>query len=84
MRDQLDRIITKLPGQIGLYMKKLNGESYAFHADEPFEAASVIKLPIMVEAFRQFAVEILTAHHIGSLQNECFHDSSPYSSSKLS
>ena len=55
MRDQLDRIITKLPGQIGLYMKKLNGESYAFHADEPFEAASVIKLPIMVEAFRQFA-----------------------------
>ena len=54
MRDQLDRILSRLPGQIGLYMKKLSGESYAYHADEPFEAASVIKLPIMAEAFRQF------------------------------
>ena len=54
MRDQLDRILTRLPGKIGLYCKKTSGESYAYHADEPFEAASVIKLPIMAEAFRQF------------------------------
>ena len=54
MRDQLDRILSRLPGQIGLYMKKLSGESYAYHADDPMEAASVIKLTIMAEAFRQF------------------------------
>ena len=43
-----------LQGKIGLYVcYPERGEGYGFNADMPLEAASVIKLPIMVEAFRQ-------------------------------
>ena len=45
-----DRILSKLaalPGRIGFWYKNLStGESFGFHADELFEAASVIKLPV--------------------------------------
>ncbi len=43
-----------LPGEISLYAESLKtGESIAFQPDIPLVAASVIKLPILVEAFRQ-------------------------------
>lgn len=52
--DKIARLAEVLPGHIGLYvLDTASGQSYALHADEPIEAASVIKLPIMVEAFRQ-------------------------------
>ena len=51
----IETLITPLPGHIGLYLlDAATGEEYAHNADDPIEAASVIKLPIMAEAFRQF------------------------------
>ena len=43
------------PGTVALYYRPLEGGcAQMYNADEPLLAASVIKLPIMVEAFRQF------------------------------
>ena len=57
MRKRLERaahLAQALPGKIGLYaLYPATGEEIRFHADMPMEAASVIKLPIMAEAFRQ-------------------------------
>jgi len=45
---------SSLAGEIGLYiLDTATGQEADFHADQPLEAASVIKIPIMVEAFRQ-------------------------------
>ena len=49
--DCLDRI-RAMPGRVGFYYRPLGGEATAFQADEPLLAASVIKIPIMVAAFR--------------------------------
>ena len=47
-------LIEKLPGDIGfLFSCPETGEMYEHNADLPLIAASVIKVPIMVEAFRQ-------------------------------
>ncbi len=43
-----------LPGKIGVYIKDLTtGEQASFQPDVPVVAASVIKIPVMIEAFRQ-------------------------------
>jgi len=48
----------KLEGKIGFYYENLySGEIISHKADLPLVAASVIKLPIMTEAFRQIAQE---------------------------
>lgn len=55
MRHGIDELIGTLPGHIGVYLlNTATGEEYAHQADEPIEAASVIKLTVMAEAFRQF------------------------------
>ena len=44
----------ELPGEISVYGKDLTtDEKWAYQAEIPLVAASVIKLPILVEAFRQ-------------------------------
>ena len=58
--ERIEARVKELPGKIGLYVCYPNkGEGYGFNADMPLEAASVIKLPIMVEAFRQKEAEII-------------------------
>lgn len=53
-REEILRRVKALPGHIGLYIDTLDGgETIAYQADEPIEAASVIKLTVMAEAFRQ-------------------------------
>ena len=53
LRSLLPRM-TALPGEISVYGKDLKtDEKWAYQADVPLVAASVIKLPILVEAFRQ-------------------------------
>ena len=48
--------IAQLSGEISFFYKNLiTGETIAHQADLPLLAASVIKLPIMIEAYRQFA-----------------------------
>ena len=52
---EIDRLAKALPGHIGLYLlDTVTGEEYACNAADPIEAASVIKLTVMAEAFRQF------------------------------
>ncbi|MDR0928626.1 MAG: class A beta-lactamase-related serine hydrolase [Oscillospiraceae bacterium] len=52
--------IREVAGDVGFYYKNLvTGESCAFQADQPLVAASVIKLPIMMEAFRRFDAGLL-------------------------
>ena len=53
--EAIDALVRALPGHIGVYVENLaTGETYAHNADDPIEAASVIKLPVMAEAFRKF------------------------------
>ena len=53
----LERIrneMEEIPGYLGFYYKNLvTGETIAEQADLPMMAASVIKIPIMVECFRR-------------------------------
>lgn len=57
---EIDKRVRSLPGHIGAYLlNTITGEEYAYQADEPIEAASVIKLTVMAEAFRQFEAGLL-------------------------
>lgn len=48
------RLADSLPGNVGLYVKDTaTGQELAVRAELPVEAASVIKIPVMAEAFRQ-------------------------------
>ncbi len=52
--------LESVPGDVGFYYKNLaTGETEAFQPDLPLVAASVIKLPLMIEAFRQFEAGLL-------------------------
>jgi len=51
--------IEQTPGRVGFYYCPLGGEPVMFNPDEPLVAASVIKVPIMVEAFRRIGAGTL-------------------------
>ena len=44
--------VRQTPGKVGVYYRPLDGEAVGFNEDLPLIAASVIKLPVMAEAFR--------------------------------
>lgn len=46
-------------GKVGFWTKPLDGEATGFNEDLPLVAASVVKVPVMVEAFRQFRAGLL-------------------------
>ena len=46
-------------GKVGFWTKLLDGEATGFNEDLPLVAASVVKVPVMVEAFRQFRAGLL-------------------------
>ena len=59
MQSILNRL-RAVEGDISFYYKPLaGGEGAAFNADQPLGAASVIKFPIMIEAFRQMEAGLL-------------------------
>ena len=52
--EELDALASEFPGRVGFYVKDLSsGAGYALHEDERFPTASVFKLPVTVELFRQ-------------------------------
>src|SRR6188768_1081715 len=54
LSQRLTPLITAHEGDVSVAVKHLTkGESFAHQADEPMPTASLIKLPIMVEAYRQ-------------------------------
>ncbi len=49
-------IVDDFKGKVTLVVKHLEtGETFAIHADDPMPTASLIKFPVMVEAYRQAA-----------------------------
>ena len=58
-----------MPGDASFYYRPLDGSPAAeYNADRPLVAASVIKIPIMIEAFRQFAAGILREDALCTVQ----------------
>ena len=54
LRTNIERITRGVNAQWGIYMKCLEtGDEIALGADEPMDTMSVIKIPLMVEAYRQ-------------------------------
>src|SRR5215510_10886977 len=54
LSERLMPLISAHEGDVAVAVKHLKtGESFAHNADEPMPTASLIKLPIMVEAYRQ-------------------------------
>ncbi len=54
--DQLDAVAEKFNGRIGFFVRDLSsGADYGWNSDERFPPASVIKLPVMIELYRQAA-----------------------------
>lgn len=56
LESRLRPLIDAHKGVVAVVVKNLDtGESFAFRPDEPMPTASLIKLPVMVEAYRQAA-----------------------------
>lgn len=54
MTDKILEAIQSFPGRAGLYCQDLDsGQEWSVRGGESFEAASVIKLPVLAEVFRQ-------------------------------
>jgi beta-lactamase class A len=54
LKSNIERTTKSINAKWGIYMKCLEtGEEIAINADEPMDTMSVIKIPLMVEAFRQ-------------------------------
>ncbi len=54
LNSDLQQMTAKHQGHVALFAKNLKtGETVAINADEPVQTASVIKLPVMIEAFYQ-------------------------------
>ena len=54
LQSNIERITKSLNARWGIYVKCLEtGEEIAIHADEQMETMSVIKIPLLVESFRQ-------------------------------
>ena len=52
LKSDLEQLAAKHQGKVALFAKNLKtGETIAINADEPVTTASVIKLPVMIEAF---------------------------------
>lgn len=57
MYNYVKRILKDIPGQTGFYYKSLDGsEVVAFNEDRIFYAASLIKIPILIEAFNRVRI----------------------------
>ena len=53
---KLDALARPFAGRIGFFVREINsGAEYAWNADQRFPPASVIKLPVMIELYRQAA-----------------------------
>jgi len=64
-------VVRAFPGDVGLYYRALGEEQVeTYNPDLPLVAASVIKLPIMVTAFRDIAAGQLDADEIFSIKRE--------------
>lgn len=61
LQPALERIAANLPaGKLGVYVKELSsGQEWSIRGDERFPTASVVKVPVLVEFFRQWREGLL-------------------------
>ena len=53
MFEEMKARLDLLPGDISVYLKNMaSGETFAYNANRELNAASVIKVPVMLEAYR--------------------------------
>lgn len=50
----IKNIIDKLDGKVGFYFNDLKGTSYGINENERFISASVIKIPVLIEVYKQY------------------------------
>jgi beta-lactamase class A len=78
---QIEKRIAESHADVGIAFRMLDGKSeYFFHADEPFHAASTMKVPVMIELFHQVQEGKLHLDDTITIHNE-FHsivDGSPF------
>src|SRR5579883_2044150 len=54
LQTNIEKLTQSYNAKWGIYIKCLEtGEEIAIHADDTFDTMSVIKIPLMVESFRQ-------------------------------
>lgn len=54
LRQRIERIDKTTPGQLGVYIKRLdNGETFAHQADRPWYLGSTVKLPIAIAVLQE-------------------------------
>lgn len=71
MREEILSRLSALPGRIAFYYKNLaDGEIISYHEQEPMMAASVIKLFILAEAFRQMEAGELEKNRLVTIRKE--------------
>src|SRR4029453_6984829 len=82
---QLRRIIAASGGEVAVAYRTLDGRSeLVLDADKPFHAASTMKVPVMIELFRQAQTGALSLDESLPVRNQ-FHsivDGSPYALSE--
>lgn len=67
----ITRALSLLPGSIGFYYEDLmTGDCLAYHADDGLESASVIKLTVMAEAYRQCEAGLLSLNQLVRIEEQ--------------
>ncbi len=69
--DQLLPALEQMSGDVGVYLRNLvTGETREYAADHPVVAASVIKIPVMIEVFRQARDGLLDLNEVHRLADD--------------
>jgi beta-lactamase class A len=71
LESRLTPLIQAHKGQVAIAVKGLrSGTSFFYHADDPMPTASLIKFPVMVEAYRQAAAKAVDLDRMVTLRKE--------------
>ena len=69
--DEMINYLSTLDGKIGFYYKNLvTGEEIGIHEHEVYEAASIIKIPILIEAYKRMEEGILREEQLFRIKQE--------------
>jgi len=71
MKEKILAMLSEIPGKIGFYYKNLTtGEEWALNPTLPLMAASVIKIPVLVEVFTQLEADTVDKNEIYEIKEQ--------------
>jgi len=71
LESRLTPLIKAHRGEVAVAVKNLaTGETFSHHADEPMPTASLIKFPVMVEAYRQASLKKIDLNTVVTLRKQ--------------